>query len=114
VIAIIDISIWLTWFALAAVQWAMGVIAGAGEWLWITHVPFLIPVFVMILVWFFGAPFLSLGGVAFGIAGAVQKNRLKTFAIAGIILNTLFVPIKVFLFILGFILGGRLPWDATP
>ena len=121
VIAIIDISVWLTWFVIAAVGRGAEVIGGVGEdtieeaiWLCITHIPFVMLLFAMIFLCFFGAPFLSLAGVALGVAGVAQKKRLKSSAILGIALNVLFIPIKALLFILGFIIGGSLPWDATP
>ena len=123
-IAVLDIFIWLTWFAIAATETIIEIIRGEwpGTWEearfsccnWTFCDILVLLVYVMLMAWFVAGPIISFWGIVFGIAGLVQRTRVKTFAIIGVILNVLFVPVKVLLFVLGLIMGGRPPWDATP
>jgi hypothetical protein len=45
------------------------------------------PTVILLGIMLFASVFLSLMGVALGIAGAVQRNRRKVFAVLGIVFN---------------------------
>ena len=50
-------------------------------------------------------PLLGVIGIGFGVAGLIEKNRKKTLAILGILLNVIsFLPIVLF-WILGLMVG---------
>jgi hypothetical protein len=123
-IAVLDIFIWMTWFAIATTETIIQIIQGnwGGPWEetglsccnWTFYELLLFLVYVMLIAWFFAGPIISFWGTMFGIAGLVQRTRIRTFAIVGILLNLLFVPAKIVLFILGLFMSGRPPWDASP
>lgn len=63
------------------------------------------PLFLLVIAGFLGAPFLTLVGLGFGIAGLIQQRRKRLFATLGTVLNGLALFLVVALFLLG-LLGG--------
>jgi hypothetical protein len=125
-IAILDRFIWLTLFGIAVSETIIEIIRGEwpGTWEekglsfcnWTLCQMLIFLVYLFLTAWFFAGPIISFWGIALGIAGLVQRTRIRTFSVIGVILNVLFVPVKVLLFVLCLIMSmrGRPPWDATP
>ena len=66
-----------------------------------TEVAFMVIGFLII-----GAIFIHLVGLALGIAGAVQKQRKKLFAVLGLVFNALAVIFIALLMTIGILAGG--------
>jgi len=125
-IAVLDIFIWLTSFGIVTTETIIQIIRGnwGGPWEetglsccnWTLCQMLIFLVNLFLTAWLFAGPIISFWGIALGIAGLVQRTRIRTFAVIGVILNVLFVPVKVLLFVLCLIMSmnGRPPWDASP
>lgn len=76
----------------------------------------IIPIMVgaVLTLWFLFSYLLNLVGVGLGIAGVVQKHRVKGFAIAGIIVHLFSAALRTALMIPLWCLAWEYPWDATP